>query len=88
MLRETFEQQGYLHATSMRNPAYSILLTRNASSDAPFRVTSFDRKTPVGHREYDALDGAGPCRDALAEFAGSDWTLVVHRFRAPSPRPG
>jgi hypothetical protein len=76
-LREAFDRDGYLRGVSIRNPDYSILLTRNASSDAPYRVTSFDgRRVPVGHREYDALDGAGPTRDALGEFASQDIRLV------------
>ena len=74
-LRETFDRAGYLFASSARNPDYSILLTRNSSSDAPFRVTSFHGREPIGHREYDALVGAGPCRDALAEFTSLDMVL-------------
>jgi hypothetical protein len=74
-LRETFDRQGYLYALSTRTPSYSILLTKNASSDAPYRVTSFHDKAPTGHREYDALDDAGPTRDALAEFASNDMVL-------------
>jgi hypothetical protein len=79
-LREAFERQGYLFGVSSRTPSYSILLSKNASSDAPYRVTSFDSKVPTGHREYDALDGAGATRDALAEFASSD---IVLRQRGP-----
>jgi len=53
-LRTAFELDGRLHAISARDPDYSILLTPNGSSEAPFRG-----KEPVGHREYDFLDGAG-----------------------------
>lgn len=74
-LREVFDRDGVLHAVSARNPDYSILLTRNPSSDAAWRVTSFHGREPTGHREYDALDGAGPCRDAIAEFASQDMVL-------------
>lgn len=75
LLRETFDRQKYLFGVSARDPSYSLLLSRNPSSDAPFRVTSFRKGQPEGHREYDALDGAGPTRDALAEFAGNDIQL-------------
>jgi hypothetical protein len=75
MLREMFDRQGYLYAVSTRTPNYSILLTKNASSEAAYRVTSFAGREPTGHREYDALEGAGPCRDALAEFASTDMVL-------------
>jgi hypothetical protein len=75
MLHDRFDRDGYLFASSARDPGYSILLTRNPSSDAPFRVTSFDSGVPTGHREYDALDGAGPCRESLAEFASEDMRL-------------
>jgi hypothetical protein len=76
LLREAFDRQGYLFGISSRNPDYSILLSRNASSDAAWRVTSFHSGQPTGHREYDALDGAGSCRDGLAEFASQD--IVLH----------
>jgi hypothetical protein len=75
-LRTAFERDGRLHAISARDPDYSILLTRNGSSEAPFRVTSFRGKEPVGHREYDMLDGGGPTQNGLAEFAGDGWQLV------------
>lgn len=75
MLRERFDRDGYLFASSARNPDYSILLSRNPSSDVPFRVTSFHAGEPTGHREYDALDGAGPTRDAAGEFASLDMVL-------------
>jgi hypothetical protein len=75
LLRETFDRQKYLFGVSTRDPSYSLLLSRNPSSDAPFRVTSFRKGQPEGHREYDALDGAGPTRDALAEFSGTDIQL-------------
>lgn len=75
LLRATFDRQKYLFGVSARDPNYSLLLSRNPSSDAPFRVTSFREGRPEGHREYYALDGAGPTRDALAEFAGNDIQL-------------
>jgi hypothetical protein len=75
LLREIFDRDGFLHATSIRDPDYSILLSRNPSSEAPWRVTSFRSGVPVGHREYDALDGAGATRDALAEFMSRDMVL-------------
>ena len=87
-LHETFDRQGYLFAVSTRTPTYSILLTKNASSDARYRVTSFDRREPVGHREYDALDGAGPTRDGLSEFMSADMTLVTRPIRPVSRAHG
>jgi hypothetical protein len=76
LLRDTFDRDGRVHAVSQADPSYAILLTVNGSSAAPFRVTSFRSKEPIGHREYDALDGKGATRDALAEFAGDGWNLV------------
>src|ERR1700742_3211678 len=75
-LREILERDGRIHAVSTRDPSYAILLTPNGSSPAPWRVTSFSGKTPVGHREYDRLDGGGPTQNALGEFVGQDWKLV------------
>ena len=95
LLRAAFERNGCLHAISARDPAYAILLTRNASSDAPWRVTSFRGGEPVGHREYDALEGRAPAFNAFHEFMGDDMQLVPHirspsttraRARANSPR--
>lgn len=42
----------------------------------PWRVTSFSDGQPTGHREYPSLDGAGPCLDALSEFANSDIEVI------------
>jgi len=90
LLRETFDRQGYLLAVSARDPGYSIILTRNTSSDAPWRVTSFRDRDPVGHREYDKLEGGAPTQNALAEFASQDMTLTPRGSRqgyraAPEP---
>lgn len=82
LLREAFERDDRLYAISSRDPSYSILLTRNASSEAPWRVTSFRGKEPIGHREYDRLDGGAPTQNALGEFAGDDWRIV----RKPMPK--
>jgi hypothetical protein len=81
-LRQAFERDARLYAISQCDPTYSILLTRNASSDAPWRVTSFRGKEPIGYREYDRLEGGGPTHNALSEFAGSDFMLV----RKPMPK--
>ena len=78
------ERDGRLHAVSPRDPSYSLLLTRNGSSDVPWRVTSCRRKEPVGHREYDMLHSSGPTQNALAEIAG-DMQLVQREGRRPSP---
>lgn len=76
LLRETFDRQGYLFSVSDRDPSYSLLLTRNGSSDAAWRVTSFCGNEPVGHREYDKLEGGSPIQNAFQEFAGDDSRLV------------
>jgi hypothetical protein len=80
VLREAFERDGYLFAVSTRTPSYSILLTKNTSSDAAYRVTSFDGREPVGHREYDLLEGGAPTQNGFAEFASTDFVLT------PRPR--
>lgn len=74
------ERDGCLHAISARDESYSIFLSRNGSSDAAWRVTSFRALEPIGHREYDVLIGKEATQDALGEFAGEGWQLV--------PRPG
>ena len=66
------ERDDSLYAVSARDPSYSLLLTRNGSSEAPWRVTSFRGKEPVGRREYDVLEGRGPTQNALQEFATED----------------
>jgi len=76
-LGEAFQRDGRLYAISQRDPSYSILLSRNTTSDAPWRVTSFRGKEPTGHREYDYLEGAGPTQNAFQEFAGNDMKLVI-----------
>ena len=88
VLRVAFERDGYLYAVSARTPSYALLLSRNGSSDAPFRVTSFDNGQPIGHREYDMLEGGGPTQNAFGEYAGSDLVLTPRpRRRAPSHAP-
>jgi hypothetical protein len=90
-LRETFDRQGYLLAVSSRDPSYSIFLSRNPSSEAPWRVTSFRSGVPVGHREYDRLEGGSPIQNSFAEFASADFILTPRPRRqtispaAPSP---
>lgn len=90
-LRQAFERDGRLHAVNKADHGYSILLTINGSSDAPFRVTSFRGKEPVGHREYDRLDGGPSTQNAPAEFAGAGWNLKplskrMHECRSGKPR--
>ena len=84
VLHAAFERDGCLYAVSARNPGYSILLTKNVSSDARFRVTSFDGREPTGHREYDFLDGGSPTQNALSEFAGTDLVLMPRPRRRTS----
>src|ERR1700722_3224600 len=76
MLRAAFERDDRLYAVSARDPSYSILLTKNGSSEAPFRVTSFSGKEPTGHREYDHRGGAAPPQNARSESAGWDMQLA------------
>lgn len=76
LLRAAFDRQGYLHAISTSQPSYVLLLTKNGSSEAPWRVTSFRDGIPLGHREYDRLEGGGPTQNSLGEFASRDLVLV------------
>jgi len=43
-------------------------------------VTSFLGKEPVGHREYDRLEGGGPTQNGFQEFASDDMQLVRKRM--------
>jgi hypothetical protein len=81
LMRDALDLDGSLLAVSRQDPSYSILLTRNGSSDAAWRVTSFRDRVPVGHREYGMLDGGGPTQNALQEFAGEDMVLVPRDHR-------
>jgi hypothetical protein len=88
VLREAFERDGCLHAISQRDPSYAILLTRNGSSDAPYRVTSFRDGEPVGHREYDLLEGGSPIQRAFQEFASEGMVLTVPSVLPPDRNSG
>jgi hypothetical protein len=71
-LQEDLENDGGVKATTDNG---SILLTKNISSNAPYRVTSFLQDgTPSGHREYGSIDGLG-INGAVHEFMGSDVKL-------------
>jgi hypothetical protein len=86
VLREAFQRDLCLYAISLRDPSYALLLTRNGSSEAPWRVTSFREGVPVGHREYDRLEGGSPVQRAFAEFASEGMVLTPRpRRRGPSP---
>jgi hypothetical protein len=87
LLRETFDRQGYLLAVSSRDPEYSIILTRNPSSEAQWRVTSFRSGVATGHREYDALDVGSPTQRGFQEFASADFRLVPREHRSNNIRP-
>jgi hypothetical protein len=88
VLREAFQRDHYLYAISARDPGYSILLARNGSSEARWRVTSFREEEPIGHREYDLLERGSPIQNGFAEFASQDFILTPRpRRRAPSPAP-
>jgi hypothetical protein len=76
VLRAAFDRDGCLHAISTRDPSYAILLSRNGSSEAPWRVTSFRNGEPVGHRQYGHLEGESPVQNSYAEFASSDFVLT------------
>jgi hypothetical protein len=82
MLRDVLERDRRILAVSASDPTYSILLSRNGSSEAEWRVTSFRGKEPIGHREYDRLDGGSPVQNALAEFAGDGWTIIRRNIPA------
>jgi hypothetical protein len=76
LLRDALDLDGRLVAVSSRDPTYSIGLTRNSDTSSAWRVTSFRGKEPVGHCEYDRLDGGSPIQNALQEFAGDDFTFI------------
>jgi hypothetical protein len=89
LLATVLEQEGCIKAVSARDPGYSILLTRNGSSEAQWRVTSFRDREPVGHREYDRLTGGSPMQNAFQEFAGDEFQIVRRALRsAPAPAIG
>jgi hypothetical protein len=68
ILREAFARDGYLYATSRRDATYAIFLSRNGSSSAPWRVTSFRNGEPIGHREYNMLEGGSHIQNAFSEL--------------------
>lgn len=80
-LRDTFNAQGYLFARSQRDPGYTILLRRVADE---FNVYSFRDGQPVGHRDYDRLEGGSPVQNAYQEFASIDLQLEA----LPRPAKG
>jgi hypothetical protein len=90
VLRMAFARDGYLYAVSRRDETYTILLSRNGSSSAPWRITGFRNGEPVGHREYNMLEGGSPIQNGFAEFASDDLVLTPRRRRrervvAPQP---
>ncbi|MGE4045609.1 MAG: hypothetical protein AB7F35_12205 [Acetobacteraceae bacterium] len=74
-VREAFNRQGYVYAVSQRAPGYAILLTCSTIA-GEFNVHSFRDGQPVGHRDYDRLEGGGPTQNAFQEFAGADFLLL------------
>jgi hypothetical protein len=84
-LRETHARQGYLYAEHQKDSGYAILLTPEPSGDATWRVTSFQAGQPIGHRQYDVLEGRGPAFNALQEFAGTNWRLVQRYWPPTDP---
>lgn len=87
LLRQTHAEQGYLYAEHATDIGYAILLTPDASGECPWRVTSFRNGEPIGHRQYDVLEGRGPAFNALQEFAGTSW-LVRPRPLRSAPQVG
>ena len=85
VVRAAFERDGCLYAISQRDPSYAILLTMNGSSEAAWRVTSFVDGVPVGHREYDLLEGGSPIQNSFAEFASADLVLTPRPRRRQIP---
>jgi hypothetical protein len=75
-LREVLERDGRIHAVRRDDPSYSILLKPERKQPGAVPCTSFRGKTPVGHREYDRLDGGGPTQNGLQEFSGGAWRLL------------
>jgi hypothetical protein len=78
-LQTVVAAQGALRAKHKSDEGYAILLCRDMSRGTGWRVTSFRDGQPLGHREYDVLDGGGPTRDALAEFASDVWVILPAR---------
>jgi hypothetical protein len=73
MLRDTFDRDGCLYAVSAYDPPYALLLIREASSEAPWRVTSF-------------RDGAHIASQGTASIR-SDTALIPEQCRHdPLPR--
>lgn len=89
-LRMAFARDGYLYAISRRDETYAIFLSPNGSSSAPWRVTSFRNGEPMGHREYNMLEGGSPIQNGFSEFASEDFVLTPRsRWRgiAAAPQP-
>jgi hypothetical protein len=88
VLRLAFARDGYLYAVSRRDETYAIFLTPNGSSAAPWRVTSFRNGEPIGHREYNMLEGGSPIQRAFQEFASDDMVVTPRPpRRSPSAAP-
>ena len=75
-LRDVLDIDGRIEAVSVRDASYRIVLTRNSDPSSVWRVTSLRDKIPIGHRQYDRLDGGSPIQNGLQEFAGAEWQLV------------
>lgn len=43
----------------LRKGDQAIMLSKGTMFDAPYRITSFDKDGPVGHRDYDTGEGIG-----------------------------
>jgi hypothetical protein len=75
MLKNHFDTHGRIIADCSNDPGYRIVLTRGFTAECAYQVTSFRDGVPVGHREYDQLQGGGPTQNALSEFAGDVWVI-------------
>jgi hypothetical protein len=87
MLHLAVARDGYLYAISRRDETYAIFLSPNGSSSAPWRLTSFRNGEPVGHREYNMLEGGSPIQNAYQEFSGDEFRLIPRTRRVYSNSP-
>ena len=66
-----FNRDGYVQATSQRDPGRSIVLTKSTTKDGEYRVTTLENGQPTGHRDYSKLTGSG----LDAAFATRDYQM-------------
>jgi hypothetical protein len=73
VLREAFQRDHYLYAVSTRNPSYAIFLTRNGSSLARWRVTSFSAGSRPAIVNTTRWNAAALCKMRSGNLPGRTW---------------